>query len=238
MRPLTDTRPKPLLEVGGKPLIAWQIQRLVAGGFDEIVINVSYLGAQIEAALGDGQGLGARIAYSREAEPLESAGGIGQALHLLGEGPVAVVAADVYTEFDYGRLRARADELSSPGRDPHAPRAHLVLVPNPPFRPRGDYALGPMASDDPRIRVRTEGEPRHAWGSIGLFSIDLLREIPVGQKIALLPFFTDWMRRGVVGGEVFTGVWDNLGTPEQLRALDAALSARQAPASTLARGAL
>jgi MurNAc alpha-1-phosphate uridylyltransferase len=218
-----------LLAVGGKPLIVWQIERLVAGGFAEIVVNVSYRAEQIVEALGDGRHLGAQIVYSREAEPLESAGGIGYALHLLGEGPVAVVAADVYTEFDYARLATRATDLASPA-DGDAPRAHLVLVPNPPFRPRGDYGLERIAAPLPRVRASVEGEPSFAWSGIGLFAIELLREIPVGQKIALLPFFGDWMQRGVVGGELYTGVWDNLGTPEQLRALERALAA--APALT------
>jgi MurNAc alpha-1-phosphate uridylyltransferase len=236
MRPLTDACPKPLLEVGGKPLIVWQIERLVAGGFAEIVINVSYRAEQMMAALGDGTRFGARIAYSSEAEPLESAGGIAQALPLLGEQPVAVVAADVYTEFDYARLLPWAAMLSRPRPGDSDLRAHLVLVPNPPFRPRGDYAVVRPPEDDRPVRVRTEGEPRFAWSGIGVFAIDLLREIPVGQKIPLLPFFVDWMRRGVVGGELYSGVWDNLGTPAQLEALDRALAAQAAPAP-LERGA-
>ena len=126
-----------MLLVGGKPLIAWQIERLVRAGFDELVINVSYRAAQITAALGDGTAFGARIAYSEESEPLESAGGLAKALPQLGEGPVLVVAADVYAEFEYGGLVGRCSEIASGASH----QAHLVLVPNPGFRPNGDYSL-------------------------------------------------------------------------------------------------
>jgi MurNAc alpha-1-phosphate uridylyltransferase len=221
MRPLTDTCPKPLLEAGGKPLIVWQIERMVRAGFDEIVINVSYLGDRIVAALGDGRAFGATIEYSPEREPLESAGGIAHALSRLGGDPVLVVAADVYAEFDYGRMAAARARLLASAE----PRAHLVLVPNRPFRPQGDYALDPPSLDFPYGRVGTEGAPRYTWSGIGVFAVGLLREIPFGQKIPLLPFFADWMRRGRVSGELFDGLWDNLGTPAQLRRLDVDLTA-------------
>jgi MurNAc alpha-1-phosphate uridylyltransferase len=213
MRPLTDLVPKPLLRVGGKPLIVWQIERLVRGGFDDLVINVSYRAAQVVEALGDGSALGARIVYSPEAEPLESAGGIAQALHLLGEDPLLVAAADVYTEFDYGGLAARCAAITADGPT----RAHLVLVPNREFRPQGDYALSPEG------RVGLTGSPLWTWAGIGLFHPALLREIPIGKKLPLLPFFADWIARGVVGGERYDGVWDNLGTPGQLDQRDRAM---------------
>ena len=220
MRPLTNDRPKPLLTVGGKPLIVWQIERLVRGGYDELVINVSYLGQQIVDALGDGHELGARISYSPEAEPLESAGGVAYALPQLvksGEGPVLVVAADVYTEFDYGSLADVSRRVTAGGKT----LAHLVLVPNPAFRPHGDYALHASNGSGPGSgRVSGDGETRWTWSGIGIFHTELLREIPFGQRIALLPFFADWMGRGLVSGELYSGVWDNLGTPEQLRQLD------------------
>jgi MurNAc alpha-1-phosphate uridylyltransferase len=222
MRPLTDACPKPLLPVGGKPLIVWQIERMVAAGFDDIVINVSYLAERIVDALGDGSVFGARITYSPEREPLESAGGIAQALPLLGDAPVLVVAADVYAEIDYARLaRARERLLAADGT---GPRVHLVLVPTHDFRPEGDYALSTPTGGVPYGQVGTDGSPRHTWGGIGLFDAGLLREIPFGQKIPLLPFFADWMRRGLVAGELFDGLWDNVGTPDQLRRLDADLA--------------
>ena len=222
MRPLTDTVPKPLLEVGGKPLIVWQIERLVRAGFTDIVINVSYRGDQIIDALGDGACFGATIRYSREAEPMETAGGIVHALPLLGDGSVVVAAADVYAEFDYRRLAARREEDDVDGDG-----LHLVLVPNPEFRPEGDYtvALGPQ----PEL-VGLDGSPRWTWSGIGVFPVALLSEIPVGRKLPLLPFFTDWIGRGLVRGEVYRGVWDNLGTPEQLARLDFILKTPNTPA--------
>jgi MurNAc alpha-1-phosphate uridylyltransferase len=222
MRPLTDTVPKPLLVVAGKPLIVWQIERLVRAGFDDLVINVSYRGEQIVDALGDGSQFGASIAYSREAEPLETAGGLAGALPLLErDGPdaptrsVLVTAADVYAEFDYRRLAARVVD------DDAGDTVHLVLVPNPPFRPDGDYTLTLGAQPG---RVGVDGSPRWTWSGIGIFPISLLREIPAGRKIALLPFFADWIARGLVRGEVYRGPWDNLGTPEQLSRLDVSLN--------------
>lgn len=217
MRPLTDDCPKPLLQVGGKPLIFWQIERLVRAGYDELVVNVSYRAGQIVDALGDGARFGARITYSPEQEPLESAGGIAQALPLLGAAPVLVVAADVYSDFDYARLAAPRQAIAAAA----GTLAHLVLVPNPLFRPRGDYSLSAIG---PPGRVGVDGTPRWTWAGIGLFHTNLLREIPIGKKIRLLPFFADWMGRGLVSGEVYGGVWDNLGTPEQLHQLDVKLS--------------
>jgi len=222
MRPLTDHCPKPLLQVGGKPLIVWQIERMVAAGFRDIVVNVSYLGEQIVAALGDGSAYGARIEYSRERDPLESAGGIAYALPKLGSEPVLIAAADVYAELDFGRLAAARDWMLA-NRDADMGRSHLVLVPNRPFRPDGDYSLGPPQHPIPYGQVGKAGAPLHTWSGIGLFSVGLLREIPFGQKIPLLPFFLDWIERERVTGELYLGRWDNLGTPAQLQALDAEL---------------
>jgi NDP-sugar pyrophosphorylase family protein len=137
MRPLTDHTPKPLLVAGGKPLIVWQIERLRAAGFRELVINHAHLGQQIEDYLGDGAELGVRIAWSREPEPLESAGGIATALPYLGDAPFLVTNGDVYTEFDYARLaRVLAEMAANPEH-----LAHLVLVDNPPHHPDGDFVL-------------------------------------------------------------------------------------------------
>jgi len=228
MRPLTDNCPKPLLPVGGKPLIAWQVERLVRGGFTDLAINVSYLGEQITQYLGDGARFGARIAYSHEAMPMESAGGIAHALHLLGDGPVLIAASDVYTEFDYASLaepwrRIGAANRASPGPDDPT-LAHLVLVPNPAFRPRGDYSLLHTSDKSQYGLVGLSGSPRWTWTGIGIFHTHLLREIPFGKKIALLPFFADWIGRNLVSGEVYPGLWDNLGTPEQLHRLDLELT--------------
>lgn len=217
MRPLTDTCPKPLLPVGGKPLIVWQIERLVRAGYDELVINVSYRAKQIVDRLGDGARFGATIAYSIEAEPMESAGGLAHALPRVGEGPVLVVAADVYSDFDYAGLAAPRKFIAAAADT----LAHLVLVPNPPFRPSGDYSLSTLSLPG---RVGLDGTPRWTWAGIGLFHANLLREIPIGKKIPLLPFFADWIGRSLVSGEVHAGVWVNLGTPEQLHELDVKLT--------------
>ncbi len=137
MRPLTDHTPKPLLPVGGRPLVVWQIERLRAAGFLDVVINHAHLGRQIEDRLGNGSALGVRIAWSDEGTPLETAGGIAKALHLLGDAPFLVTNADIYTEYDYARLWPVLKEMAAnPDR-----LAHLVLVDNPPQHPQGDFGL-------------------------------------------------------------------------------------------------
>ncbi|MGC8807433.1 MAG: translocation/assembly module TamB domain-containing protein [Thiomonas sp.] len=139
MRPLTDTCPKPLLRVGGKPLIQWQIERLAAGGWRDIVINTGWLGAHIPAALGDGSALGVRLRYSPEpADAYETGGGIATALPLLGNDPFVVVSGDIYTTFDYARLQPVARRIAA---DPQHTAAHLVLTPNPEHNRDGDMAL-------------------------------------------------------------------------------------------------
>ena len=222
MRPLTDTCPKPLLPAGGRPLIEWQIARLVAAGYRELVINVSYRADQITRALGDGRRFGAHIKYSHEETPMESAGALAQALAHLGSEPVLVVAGDIYAEFDYSLLAAARDRITRGDGF----LAHLVLVPNRPFRPRGDYSLETTVLP---ARVGVAGSPFWTWAGIGLFHTNLLREIPNGKKIPLLPFFTDWIGRGLVSGELYRGEWDNLGTPEQLHELDVKLSGNNLP---------
>ena len=145
MRPLSDTTPKPLLEAGGKPLILWQLERLVAAGFTEVV-NVAHRGEAIAAALGDGSRFGATINYSLEPEPLEVGGGIATALPLLGDGMALIVSGDVYAEYDYASLRAPAtamDATSAP------PQLHMVMVPNPGYDAGGDFSLA-----DGRFRAR------------------------------------------------------------------------------------
>ena len=136
MRPLTDATPKPLLMAGGKPLIAWHLEALVRAGIRDIVVNHAHLGHLIETALGDGKRFGAAIRYSAEGQALETAGGIAHALPLLGAEPFAVINADIACDFDYARLPALADTMTGRGL-----LAHLVLVPNPPHHPQGDFAL-------------------------------------------------------------------------------------------------
>ncbi|WP_322054766.1 N-acetylmuramate alpha-1-phosphate uridylyltransferase MurU [Paraburkholderia bannensis] len=217
MRPLTDTCPKPMLEAGGKPLIVWQIERLAAAGFTRIVINHAWLGAQIEAALGDGARFGVQLLYSAEGDALETAGGIAQALHLLeqnGEPCVFLaVAGDVYSDYDFARLDAAAKALAA--RD--EPGMHLVMVPNPPFHPNGDFALG----DGGVLSV--EGVPRFTFGSIGLYDTRMFRDLEPGTKRALTPYYKAAIAQRRATGELFEGRWENVGTVAQLAALDAEL---------------
>ena len=219
MRPLTDTIPKPLLCVGGKPLIVWQVERLVAGGFDRLVVNHAWLGEQIEAVLGDGSQWGARIAWSREAEALETAGGVVTALPLVmsrpdDDEPFAVVSADVHTDFDYARLAAPIAVLRS-----NWPRiaAHLVLTDNPAHHPQGDMALvGGM--------VAIEGKKLN-YANIAVFHPRVFDGLARNQKLRLFPWAYRLVEEGRVSGEYFSGMWDNVGTQAQLAELDRRLCA-------------
>ncbi|SAL74026.1 nucleotidyl transferase [Caballeronia peredens] len=215
MRPLTDTCPKPLLEAGGKPLIVWQIERLAAAGVGTIVINHAWLGAQIESALGDGSRWGVALRYSPESSALETAGGIAQALHLIGDGVFIAVSGDVFCDFDYATLRAPAEAL----RERRDPGMHLVMVPNPPFHPAGDFALadGVLALD---------GAPRYTFGNIGLYDTRMFRDLAPGTRRALTPYYRETIAAGRARGELYEGRWENVGTPAQLRTLDEELRTR------------
>lgn len=213
MRPLTDSLPKPLLAVGGKALIEWQLERLAAAGFDDIVVNHSHFGALIERALGDGKRYGVRLRYSPEASALETAGGVAQALSLLGPEPVLVVSADIHTEFDYASLAPRIAEISA---DPAATAAHFVLVDNPPWHPGGDMGLAGG-------RVTRDAE-RLTYGNISVFDPAIYRDIAPGTWLRIFPWAYRFVDAGRVTGEHFRGAWDNVGTPEQLEALDRRLS--------------
>jgi N-acetyl-alpha-D-muramate 1-phosphate uridylyltransferase len=193
MRPLTDTVPKPLLVVGGRPLIAWQIEALVRAGYREIVINAAHLADALMDAIGDGSRHGVRIRWSREPEPLEPGGGIATAMPLCPEGPLLVVAGDVYTRYDYASLRARADTMAL---DDASPRVHLVMVPNPPYHPHGDFALEGE-------RIHWDGPSRLTFGSIAVYDTALFRELPRMAKLKLLPLLHDWISRGLVSGELY-----------------------------------
>ncbi len=223
MRPLTDAMPKPLLRVGGKPIIVWQIEALARAGFTDIVINHAWLGEQIEATLGDGRAFGVRLAYSAEAEALETAGGIAQARQWLeGAGPVFMaIAGDIFTSFDYATLRPHADRMAAQS----APGMHLVMVPNPPFHPRGDFAL-----DTAGKLYLPNAAPAAAcamtFGSIALYDLRLFDGIAPGTRMALTPLYQRAIAAGLASGERFDGRWENVGTPAQLAALDAEVRAR------------
>jgi MurNAc alpha-1-phosphate uridylyltransferase len=225
MRPLSDTIPKPMLEAGGKPLIVWQVERLVAAGFVQIVINVAHLGGIIEAALGDGRQFGAAIRYSRERVPLEVAGGIATALPQLGDGVVLVVSGDIHSEFDYASLLPRRSAMAATDQAPHL---HMVMVPNPAYHPEGDFALvcGRLALNGDC------GVQRSTFGNIALYRTSLFRELPRSTKLRMLPFFRDWIARGWASGELFVGPWDNVGSPAELAGLDLRLLGIALPRGT------
>ncbi len=198
LRPLTDHTPKPLIEVGGRTLIEWQIARLYRAGVREFVINLAHLGAQIEAKLGDGRRYGARFQYSVEPDgALEAGGGIRHALPLLGASPFIVANADVWIEFDYARVPALNGDLG-----------HVVLVPNPTHNSRGDFAL----EGD---RVRNDGDLRHTFAGVAVYSPAMFEHLPEG-RFALAPLLREAAARGLLGGQLQAGNWIDVGTPERL----------------------
>ena len=215
MRPLTDHTPKPLLLAGGKPLIVWHIEKLAAAGYARLVINHAHLGAQLESHLGDGSRYGVELAYSREGEALETAGGIATALPLLDAEIFPVVNGDVYSDYDYAELRRQAQDW------PPQRRAHLVLVDNPTHHPQGDFALR-------QGQVTAGGAPRFTFAGLGVYHRALFSGTRAGVKAPLAPLLQSAMAEGHVSGEHFRGLWVDVGTPARLRELDALLRGRLA----------
>jgi len=203
MRPLTDATPKPLLMAGGKPLVVWHIERLARAGFRQLVINHAHLGAQIEAALDDGSRFGVSIRYSPEPEALETAGGIANALPLLGPEPFLVVNGDIFCDYDFAGLPRELGALS----------AYLVLADNPGHHPGGDFALK-------EGKVLDQGEPKLTFSGIGIYRPEMFAAIHRGAKARLAPLLREQMAQGRVGGEHFRGVWMDIGTPQRLQELD------------------
>ena len=215
MRPLTDRVPKAMLEAGGRPIVAVLIERLARAGFVDFVINVSHLADVIERGLGDGARFGVRIAYSRERTALETGGGIAYALPHLGDAPFAVVNCDVYSDYDFSRLRSAAAALSRGSL-----AAHLVLVDNPAHHPGGDFILE-------RGTVTATGlHGRLTFSGIGAYSPALFADVARGSPCQLAALLRPAMARGQVSGEHHRGRWLDVGTPERLAELDRALSGR------------
>ena len=213
MRPLTDHTPKPLLEAGGKPLIVWHLERLAAAGLRDIVINHAWLGKQIEDRLGDGRTWGVRIQYSAEASALETAGGIVQALPLLGREPFLVVNGDVWCDWDPAQAMPRAQALRA-----HGDQAWLLLVDNPPQHPQGDFAL-----EGERVAEAPAGAPRLTYSGIGIYDPAMFAGLEAGVAAPLAPLMRAAMGRGKVRGAHHPGRWTDVGTPERLAQLDGAL---------------
>ncbi|HDX8362925.1 TPA: nucleotidyltransferase family protein [Aeromonas veronii] len=207
MRPLTDLLPKPLLAVGGKPLIVHHIEKLKAAGVTELVINHAWLGHKLVESLGDGNALGVTIHWSAEVSALETAGGIIQALPLLGDEPFLVINGDTWLDLDYRSLieQPQGENL-----------AHLWLVPNPPQHPAGDFAL-----QDGKV-VDT---PAFTFSGVGLYRPAAFAGLPAGAR-KLAPLLREWMAQGRVGGSLLAGEWRDIGTVDRLRELDEQLQLR------------
>ncbi len=212
MRPLTDTTPKALLEAGGKPLIAWHVEKLAAAGFRRIVVNLAHLGAQIEASLGTGSQFGVEIAYSRESRALETAGGITYALPLISDSTFAVVNADVFCDYDYLALARTVRRLAEPGFI-----AHLVLVDNRDHHPDGDFAL----SDG---RVMLQGA-RLTFSGIGAYRGEMFDNVARGSVAPLAPLLRGQIELNRVSGEHYQGRWRDIGTAQRLIDLNRELTA-------------
>ena len=246
MRPLTDVTPKPLLEVAGKPLIEHHIARLSAAGFTEIVVNVSHLGQQLVDFLGDGSQWQVTISISVEQTPLETAGGIIQALPHLGDAPFLVVNGDVFTDYSFAQLGETV---------PSERGAHIVLVPNPAHRPEGDFLLSdrqvkdlPVSADSPdatenmapqqtssfEINQSTDTHRAIAlaqsstssvnggsatYSGIGVYDPGLFADCAPG-RFPLKPLLDEAIARASLSGELYQGVWEDVGTPERLTALN------------------
>lgn len=211
MRPLTDHTPKPLLPVGGRPLIGWHLLRLRAAGIHDIVINHAWLGAKIEQALGDGSDYGVRLAYSREGENgLETAGGIATALPLLGSEPFLVLNGDVLTDVDLHQAAVQAARLREQGG-----LAYLWLADNPPHHPDGDFVL---AADG---TVQQHGMERLTFSGVGIYAPELFDGVPPHQPAKLAPLLRQAMDEGRVRGEHHRGLWLDVGTPQRLQEADA-----------------
>lgn len=221
MRPLTDATPKPLLQVGGKPLIVWHLERLAAAGVREVVINTAYLAEQFPAQLGDGGNWGLQIHYSHEGEQaLETGGGMLHALPLLGDAPFIAVNGDIWCDFDFALL-------------PDAPAglAHLVLVGNPPQHPQGDFVLDEGGA---LHKPTDEGHSSHAgtltFAGIGIYKPELLDDwrSAIGAtgggdlkppRFPLAPLLYAAAVKGQLSGQRHGGQWTDVGTPERLFAL-------------------
>jgi MurNAc alpha-1-phosphate uridylyltransferase len=210
LRPLTESLPKPLVEVAGQTLLGRHLQRLARAGFTRAVINVSHLADRITERFGDGSLEGLEIEWSRETAPLETAGGIAQARALLGPEPFLLVNADIWCDFAFASLR---------GFDLGERLSHLVLVPNPPQHPAGDFSLE-------NARVGNAPSARYTYAGIAVISPRLVEGVAAGQKAQLAPLWRAAAERGNVTGELYKGLWSDVGTPERLSALEARLKER------------
>ena len=206
LRPLTETTPKPLIEVRGKPLIVHHLERLRDSGLTQLHINTSWLADKLQTALGDGSRYGVHIHYSYEGpEPLETGGGLFKMLPALGRDPFLVVNGDVFTDFPFETLKhkLKPDFL-----------AHLVMVANPEHHPKGDFHLSPAG------HLRLEGEPKLTYSGIGVYKGEFFKDCRAG-KFPLLPLLKQAMAQEALSGEHYKGQWSDVGTLESLNKLTA-----------------
>ncbi len=215
MRPFSNALPKALLPAGDKPLIEWILENLAAAGFNEIVINHAHLGSLIKSALADGARFGVHLAYSPEKEALETAGGIANALPLLGDEPFLVVNADIFCELDFKLLLPKLPSMAESGY-----LAHLVLVDNPEHHPQGDFGLT-------QGKVTLAGQQKLTYSGIGLYRPAFFVNVARGTKAKLAPLLHAQIEAGKVSGERYRGLWMDVGTPERLHELDALLQAKR-----------
>jgi MurNAc alpha-1-phosphate uridylyltransferase len=204
LRPLTDRTPKALIEAGGKPLLAWHLERIRRAGIREVVINVSHLAGLITERFGDGAEYGLALRWSHEPQALETAGGIAQACPLLGAAPFLLVNSDIWCDYDLSALRAR-DLVDSQ-------LANLVLIPNPPHNVAGDFSLD-------GARIGNDAGARYTYAGIAVLSPALVSGIAPGEKAPLGPLLRAAAGRGAVTGELYRGVWHDVGTEERLAKL-------------------
>ncbi|MET3455366.1 MULTISPECIES: N-acetylmuramate alpha-1-phosphate uridylyltransferase MurU [Pseudomonas] len=208
MRPLTLTTPKPLIRVGGVPLIEYHLRALAKAGFSEIVINHAWLGQQIEDHLGDGSGFGVSIRFSPEGEPLETGGGIFRALPLLGDDAFVVVNGDIWTDYDFSALRRPLEGL-----------AHLVLVDNPEHHPDGDFILA-----DGKVHDGQTPADNLTYSGIAVLHPRLFDGC-TGGAFKLAPLLRTAMAEGRVSGEHLKGHWVDVGTHERLAQVETLIEA-------------
>ena len=216
MRPLTDTIPKPLLQVQGKSLLAWHLEALAKAGLTQVVINHAWLGEQIEASLGSGKQFGLQIFYSREESALETAGGICKALPLLRANDYfLVINGDVFTpQFPIQGLIQRVLELRSQDQL----LAHLIMVPNPPHHPHGDFYLDQTMVRDDGYAGATGA--KLTFSGIGIYHHTLFKGLISGQSAKLAPILRKAMADNRVSGEKYLGSWHDVGSPERLAELN------------------
>ena len=215
MRPFSNALPKALLPAGDKPLIEWILENLAAAGFNEIIINHAHLGNLIESALGDGARFGVHLAYSPETQALETAGGIANALPLLGDEPFLAVNADIFCDLDFRLLLPKLPSMAECGY-----LAHLVLVDNPEHHPQGDFGLT-------HHKVLLSGQHKLTYSGIGLYHPAFFTSVARGIKAKLAPLLHAQIKAGKVSGERYRGLWMDVGTPERLRELDTLLQAKR-----------